>query len=238
MTDRAFGTLPPAGEIPGFTPASAQPEEPVTSLASVLLAETHPGQDTSQVAVLDRYGNSVVITPSDFPKSPIAPGLGLTLGDRMNQFRPRPGPCQRLAARQASAHHPARGDCVQGWQILHVLQHARRRYAGAGARAGLPEHGRLWDGCAASRQRPAFLQHQRALLVCSARIHRWRDPPGSRPWPRRWAKPSPPWATPCRSTPNTPWIKTSARWAPIHIGADGLIYADADPREETLAAGK
>ena len=90
MQDKAFGTLPPAGQIPGYTTSSAQPEgDPSASLGllSAVLKDTQPGQDTSQLVVLDKYGNSVVMTPSDFPKSPMVPDLGLTLGDRMNQFR-------------------------------------------------------------------------------------------------------------------------------------------------------
>jgi gamma-glutamyltranspeptidase/glutathione hydrolase len=45
------------------------------------------GQDTSQLAVVDAKGNAVVMTPSDFPQTPMVPGTGLNLGNRMNQFR-------------------------------------------------------------------------------------------------------------------------------------------------------
>jgi gamma-glutamyltranspeptidase/glutathione hydrolase len=45
------------------------------------------GQDTSQLVVVDAQGNAVVITPSDFPQTPMVPGTGLNLGNRMNQFR-------------------------------------------------------------------------------------------------------------------------------------------------------
>ena len=45
------------------------------------------GQDTSQISVIDKAGNAVVITPSDFPKSPMLPNSGINLGDRMTQFR-------------------------------------------------------------------------------------------------------------------------------------------------------
>jgi gamma-glutamyltranspeptidase/glutathione hydrolase len=37
--------------------------------------------------VIDANGNSVSLTPSDFPQSPMVPGTGLTLGIRMTQFR-------------------------------------------------------------------------------------------------------------------------------------------------------
>nr|MDJ0869832.1 gamma-glutamyltransferase [Myxococcota bacterium] len=45
------------------------------------------GRDTSYLAVIDAAGNSVSMTPSDFPPSPMVPGTGLTLGIRMTQFR-------------------------------------------------------------------------------------------------------------------------------------------------------
>ena len=37
--------------------------------------------------MIDKAGNAVVITPSDFPKSPMLPNTGINLGDRMTQFR-------------------------------------------------------------------------------------------------------------------------------------------------------
>jgi gamma-glutamyltranspeptidase/glutathione hydrolase len=43
--------------------------------------------DTSYLAVTDAAGNSVSLTPSDFPVSPMVPGTGLCLGIRMTQFR-------------------------------------------------------------------------------------------------------------------------------------------------------
>ncbi|MEQ9363491.1 MAG: gamma-glutamyltransferase, partial [Leptospirales bacterium] len=55
------------------------------------------GRDTSYVAVVDRNGNSVSITPSDFPLSPMVPATGLTLGIRMTQFRLDPNHPSALA---------------------------------------------------------------------------------------------------------------------------------------------
>lgn len=45
------------------------------------------GKDTTHLAVVDADGNQVTITPSDFPLTPMVPGTGLNLGNRMNQFR-------------------------------------------------------------------------------------------------------------------------------------------------------
>ncbi len=56
-----------------------------------------PGKDTSYLAVVDRAGNAVSLTPSDFPKSPMVPGTGLTLGNRMIQFRLDPESPNALA---------------------------------------------------------------------------------------------------------------------------------------------
>jgi gamma-glutamyltranspeptidase/glutathione hydrolase len=55
------------------------------------------GKDTSQLVVVDADGNAVAITPSDFPKSPMVPGTGMTLGDRMVQFRLDPASPTSLA---------------------------------------------------------------------------------------------------------------------------------------------
>ena len=90
MTDRAFFDLPAPGVIPGYggSPASSAPTTAsrfdISSLADTDFAM---GQDTSQVVVIDGDGNAVVITPSDFPKSPMLPNSGINLGDRMTQFR-------------------------------------------------------------------------------------------------------------------------------------------------------
>lgn len=84
MTGRAFGPLPApgdAGVAAGSTTHGPAPAGAAPRSAGLL------GQDTSQLAVVDRAGNAVVMTPSDFPATPMVPGTGLTLGNRMTQFR-------------------------------------------------------------------------------------------------------------------------------------------------------
>jgi gamma-glutamyltranspeptidase/glutathione hydrolase len=44
------------------------------------------GKDTSYISIIDKEGNAVSLTPSDFPESPMVPGTGMTLGTRMIQF--------------------------------------------------------------------------------------------------------------------------------------------------------
>ena len=92
MTDHAFGELPAPGSIPGYGGSSeVMPPLSETSFDISSLTDFSVGQDTSQLVVVDGQGNAVVMTPSDFPKSPMLPGTGINLGDRMTQFRLDPG---------------------------------------------------------------------------------------------------------------------------------------------------
>ena len=79
MTDRAFASLPSPGLIP--RPSSR------SNLTGLKRRVRSIGQDTSQLVVVDAQGNAVVMTPSDFPQTPMIPGTGINLGNRMNQFR-------------------------------------------------------------------------------------------------------------------------------------------------------
>jgi gamma-glutamyltranspeptidase/glutathione hydrolase len=85
MTDRAFGRLPEPGAAGADlawrpAPRSSSVERALSNLARI-------PRDTSYLAVIDAAGNSVSMTPSDFPVSPMVPGVGLTLGIRMTQFK-------------------------------------------------------------------------------------------------------------------------------------------------------
>jgi len=88
MSDSAFPQLPPAGDIPGYGRVTSPA---ITSLGDQvpqgMLSDFMRHKDTTQLAVIDAQGNVVVMTPSDFPKSPMIPETGMTLGDRMTQFR-------------------------------------------------------------------------------------------------------------------------------------------------------
>lgn len=68
----------------------------VSSAAGVHAPTPLVGKDTTHLAVVDGDGNAVTITPSDFPLTPMVPGTGLNLGNRMNQFRLDPDSPNRL----------------------------------------------------------------------------------------------------------------------------------------------
>ena len=87
MTGRAFGQLPPPGDVSGSAAFVPAPEPPHAGVEEAWLGDAKVGQDTTQLSIVDRWGNAIALTPSDFPKTPMVPGTGLNLGDRMTQFR-------------------------------------------------------------------------------------------------------------------------------------------------------
>ncbi|RMF21504.1 MAG: gamma-glutamyltransferase family protein [Deltaproteobacteria bacterium] len=101
MTPRAFGPLPPPGEIhprlarAHSTAAGSARRSAGPARRSSL--DRRLGQDTSQVVVVDSDGNALVMTPSDFPMTPMVPGTGINLGNRMTQFRLDPDHPSSLA---------------------------------------------------------------------------------------------------------------------------------------------
>ncbi len=90
LTDKAFGELPAWGNPYDFQETIGEPFEPVVELEKYKQKKKLGmkfGKDTSSIAIVDREGNSISLTVSDFPESPMVPGTGLTLGTRMTQFR-------------------------------------------------------------------------------------------------------------------------------------------------------
>ncbi len=85
---QAFPQLPPPGQIEGYS-AYVPPRVDSTQIAQAPLFNNTIliGQDTSHLAIIDSQGNAISMTPSDFPQTPMVPGTGLTLGNRMIQFR-------------------------------------------------------------------------------------------------------------------------------------------------------
>ncbi|MGM0432837.1 MAG: gamma-glutamyltransferase family protein [Spirochaetota bacterium] len=81
--DRAFAEMPNPGAITGYADNSAS----ITIGNDSNKGFQDTKRDTSYIAIVDKSGNAVSLTPSDFPKSPMVPETGLTLGIRMTQFR-------------------------------------------------------------------------------------------------------------------------------------------------------
>ena len=137
MTERAFGALPAPGDAAPGRSGRALPVRPRAGGALAELARIR--RDTSYLAVIDAAGNSVSMTPSDFPISPMVPGWGLTLGTRMTQFPARPQEPDRARARQASARDAPRPDAAARGATRDEPGNAGRRDADTGESAGAAE---------------------------------------------------------------------------------------------------
>jgi gamma-glutamyltranspeptidase/glutathione hydrolase len=84
ITSKAFDGMPHAGN-----PHDQQAHDQRRNLSPqvALLHGKDIGRDTSYLSIVDKDGNAVSMTPSDFPNSPMVPDTGMTLGIRMTQFR-------------------------------------------------------------------------------------------------------------------------------------------------------
>jgi gamma-glutamyltranspeptidase/glutathione hydrolase len=85
-TEKAFGAMPPAGD-PVHLKAIREGGEIAGGFGITADGAANAPVDTTYLAVTDRWGNSISVTPSDFPQSPMVPGTGMCLGVRMTQFR-------------------------------------------------------------------------------------------------------------------------------------------------------
>jgi gamma-glutamyltranspeptidase/glutathione hydrolase len=238
MTDSAFGLLPPPGQIPGYTSSAAPTSADARAslgLFERLTADFQAGQDTSQLAILDQYGNSVVITPSDFPQTPMVPGTGLNLGNRMNQFRLdpthvgalEPGKRPRITPHAVIVFKDGKyfmsfstpGGDMQAQALIQVflnmvvfemdIQQAisAPRFDSISAPSSFAPHEFTPGGL----RLEASLYDQAAAGLQDIGYTTERDPD---------------------------WDKDYGAVGAILIGEDGRIYAGADPREETLAGGE
>ena len=103
FSERAFGKTPPAGDPQKYEGASGVKSAGVLRQAGESFAMLPPtenamalgfweqtagrlGRDTTYLSIIDGEGNSISLTPSDFPQSPIIAG-DITMGIRMTQFR-------------------------------------------------------------------------------------------------------------------------------------------------------
>lgn len=117
--DRAFRGMPAPGDPRQLDPgggSSAGTADPASAAG--------PGQpqpDTSYLAVVDGQGNAVSLTPSDFPMSPMVPGTGICLGNRMSQFRLDPDHPAALAPGKRPRLTPNPSLVTRGGELLLAL---------------------------------------------------------------------------------------------------------------------
>ncbi|EMK00544.1 MULTISPECIES: gamma-glutamyltransferase family protein [unclassified Leptospira] len=102
LQSKAFGKTPPPGdpflfESTANSKKKTYPKEERIVLNEETFLDLTPsfwertesgkiGRDTTYLSIIDSKGNSLSLTPSDFPQSPIIEG-DITLGIRMTQFR-------------------------------------------------------------------------------------------------------------------------------------------------------
>jgi len=87
--DQAFGEMAPYGNPYLFQQATTNQIFPTLHLDKYINESSDSpqiGKDTSYISIIDKYGNAVSLTPSDFPQSPMVPDTGINLGIRMTQF--------------------------------------------------------------------------------------------------------------------------------------------------------
>lgn len=242
MNDHAFVNLPAPGVIPGYGGSTqeggslvspAPQSAPVFDLAS--LTDFAIGQDTSQLVVMDKQGNAVVMTPSDFPKSPMLPGTGINLGDRMTQFRldpnhidalepgkrPRITPHAVIVFKDGKffmAYSTPGGD-MQSQALVQVFLNMEVFDMDIQQAISAP---RFYSISAPS----SFSPHEftpgglRLESDLYQQIHEAMSALGYTP------------------IEDPAWDKDYGAVGAILVGPDGKLYAGADPREETTAGGK
>ncbi len=92
-----FGKMPAPGDPWKYEgrPAPAKIYHPHLTPAS--LPPHRLAHDTTYLCVIDGQGNALSLTPSDFPYSPMVPGYGIMLGNRVQQFRLKDGSPAQIA---------------------------------------------------------------------------------------------------------------------------------------------
>ncbi len=236
--ERAFGGLPAPGEIPGYQPFIPPPyaeEIAPRTLAQALDSDFAVGQDTTQLVIIDREGNALVMTPSDFPKTPMVPGTGINLGNRMVQFY----------------LDPASPDALAPGKRPRITPHAVIVF----------KDGQFW---LAYSTPGGDMQSQALVQVFLNMVVFGMDVQEAISAPRFYTISMPSSFAPHEASPghlrleadlyaavaddlsamgyvvqeDPIWDKDFGAVGAILVGPDGRLYAGADPREETTAAGK
>jgi len=236
MTGRAFGQLPAPGVIPGYgsNPNASQPE-PAQQDDLLAQLDFSIGQDTSQLVVVDSQRNAVVMTPSDFPKSPMVPGTGINLGDRMTQFyldanhvdalepgkRPRITPHAAIVFKDGKFYmaYSTPGGDMQSQALVQVFLNMQVFGMDLQEAISAP---RFYSITAPSSFAPheAYPGHIRLEADLYQQAADDLQSLGYVP------------------EEDTIWNNDYGAVGAILLGADGKLYAGSDPREETTAGGK
>ena len=90
-SQRAFGKMPPSGNPWPYEGRSGTARAAMPEGSPIRVHHAPYPRDTTYLCVVDSEGNAFSLTPSDFPWSPMVPGYGLLLGNRMSQFRLKEG---------------------------------------------------------------------------------------------------------------------------------------------------
>lgn len=89
----AFGEMPDPGDPWAYQDSSGSnrkntfDRQKIDQFAVADSQDTSVHDDTTYLSVIDGDGNSISLTPSDFPLTPMVPETGMILGNRMIQFR-------------------------------------------------------------------------------------------------------------------------------------------------------
>lgn len=233
MTDRAFPSMPSPGLI--TSPSSESPPPDITGLLRPVMSVRPFGQDTSQLVVVDAQGNAVVMTPSDFPQTPMVPGTGLNLGNRMDQFR--------LDPQHVNALQPGKRPRITPHAL--IIFKNDKFYMAISTPGGDMQSQALVQ---------VFLNMQifgmdLEQAISAPRFYTIASPSSFAPhesYPGHIRLEADLYATAAEGlktlgyTPeeNPKWDKDFGAVGAIMIGENGELLAGADPREETTAMGK
>jgi len=88
---RGFGSAPKAGNPWKYEGRPGPEHVYKPHLIPASLPPHRAAHDTTYLCVVDKQGNAFSLTPSDFPYSPMVPGYGFMLGNRVQQFRLKDG---------------------------------------------------------------------------------------------------------------------------------------------------
>lgn len=250
LTGKAFFNLPAPGVIPGY---GGQPDlasaprcgaswlvgnrmavEPA-GVGGAFLADFTAGQDTSQLVVVDGQGNALVVTPSDFPKSPMLPNSGLNLGDRMTQFR--------LDAKSVNGLAPGKRPRITPHAVV-VFKDGKffMAYSTPGGDMQAQANVQVFLNMVVfgmDLQQAVSAPRFYSISAPSSFAPHEFTPGGLRLEADLYAQAAQALADLGYVTLEDPaWDKEFGAVGTIMVGPDGFYYAAADPREETTALGK